>query len=291
MTERKKKSLGRGLSALLGEINNNSSENTVNLHQRIVPIADLQSGKYQPRKILDDESLKELANSVREKGILQPIIVRNRLDDPKCFEIIAGERRWRAAQLAQLHEVPNVVKNFNDQECLEIALIENLQREDLSPLEEAKGYQRLLDEFGHTQEILARGISKSRSHVTNMIRLLNLPEEIKTLLDEGRITMGHARSLLMARNPIALSKQVIEKNLTVRKTEKLAKTLENRDPDLHGSKRDPNLEAMETGLENLLGIKVTITSKGNSGSLTLKFSNLEQLDNLLMKLGFNNRIS
>ena len=286
MSNSKHKSLGRGLSALFGEAEDESGANNIikDKVQQFAPIEHLTPGKYQPRRIMDVSLIDELANSIKLKGIIQPILVRPHKDNEK-FEIIAGERRWRAAQKAKLHEVPIIVKDIGDNEVLEIALIENLQRKDLSVLEEAEGYQRLMDEFGYTQEVLSKGISRSRSHVANMLRLLNLPKDVKIFIDNGELSAGHARALLTAKNPSLLSKHVVSKNLNVRETELLVKNSGLESKQTVGEKRDPNIEALEVQLANYLGVGVSIVSKENAGSLTLKYNNLDQLDDLLLRIG------
>ena len=290
MAEKKNKTLGRGLASLLGESKTNSELMPDLENQKMIPIEFLQPGKYQPRRIMNSNTIAELSESIRQKGIIQPILVRAlrvRIDDPVSFEIIAGERRWRAAQLAQLHEVPVIVRNLSDFEALEMALVENLQRQDLSPLEEAEGYERLIKEFGHTQEVLSKGVSKSRSHVANMMRLLILPEEVKVLVDNKSITAGHARALLTSKDPLKIAKTIISDNLNVRETEKLVKSsFNNNNTQKHIKlKKDINIMALERKLSNELGVKAAIFSKGKGGTLSLKYSSLDQLDNLLHKLG------
>jgi ParB family chromosome partitioning protein len=286
MAAQKPKQLGRGLAALLGT----PEKEPQNVEQfqgaKPVPVEYLRPGKYQPRRIMDSDHIEELASSIRDKGIIQPIIVRPIPDEPKYYEIIAGERRWRAAQAASLHEVPIVIKDFDDQETLEVALIENLQRQDLSPLEEAEGYQRLMDEFGHTQEVLAKGIAKSRSHVANMVRLLTLPEGVKTLIDNGQLSAGHARTLVGVADPLSLAKQIIANDLNVRAAEKLAKGGLPKKQSSSAVPKDSDTIALERDLANILGLKVSIASKGESGSLTLKYKNLDQLEEVLDRLGY-----
>jgi len=283
MTAHKSKQLGRGLAALLGDPEKDLPELDQIRTSKPVPIEFLRPGKYQPRRIMDSEHIEELADSIRDKGIIQPIIVRRHPDEAQAYEIIAGERRWRAAQVARLHEVPIIVKNFDDKETLEVALIENLQRQDLSPLEEAEGYQRLMDEFGHTQEILAKGIAKSRSHVANMVRLLTLPDDVKALIDAGKLSAGHARALIGAFDVSALARHVVSAGLNVRETEKLTKAgaPKNRPP---AATKDADTVAIERNLTNILGLNVSITPRGQSGSLTLKYQSLDQLEDVLRRL-------
>jgi ParB family chromosome partitioning protein len=282
----KRRTLGRGLSALLGD----DSEDYARLERlrapRTLAVDQLRPGRFQPRRHMAEEDLRDLAQSVREKGVLQPILVRRIADDPAAgFEIIAGERRWRAAQLAQLHEVPVVVKDLTDGEALEIALIENLQRQDLGPLEEAEGYRRLMQEFEHTQEDLARVIGKSRSHVANMLRLLTLPDDIKQLLDGGRLTAGHARALIGTDDAASLARQVVARGLNVRQTEQLA--ARSRAPQSAApapAEKDADTIALEGYLSALLGTRVEIRFKGGGGTLTLHYATLEQLDDILHRL-------
>ena len=283
MTAQKPKQLGRGLAALLGDPEKDLPELDQIRTAKPVPVEFLRPGKYQPRRIMDADHIEELAESIRDKGIIQPIIVRRHPDEPQAYEIIAGERRWRAAQVARLHEVPIIVKDFDDLETLEVALIENLQRQDLSPLEEAEGYQRLMDEFGHTQEVLAKGIAKSRSHVANMVRLLTLPDDVKLLIDEGKLSAGHARALIGADDVSALARHVVSLGLNVRETEKLVKTGAPRKPSSPPVK-DADTVALERNLTNILGLNVSISPRGQSGSLTLKYKTLDQLEDVLRRL-------
>ena len=281
MNTQKPKQLGRGLAALLGDPEKDLPELDQIRTAKPVPVEFLRPGKYQPRRIMDSEHIEELAESIRDKGIIQTIIVRRHPDEPQAYEIIAGERRWRAAQVARLHEVPIIVKDFDDKETLEVALIENLQRQDLSPLEEAEGYQRLMDEFGHTQEVLAKGIAKSRSHVANMVRLLTLPDDVKTLIDEGKLSAGHARALIGAFDVSALAHHVVSAGLNVRETEKLTKIDTPRPPS---PVKDADTIALERNLTNILGLNVSISSRGQGGSLTLKYKTLDQLEDVLRRL-------
>ncbi len=286
--DNKKRKLGRGLSALLGDGEDNSANLDSGRAGKMVPIEFLQPGKYQPRQHMDDDSIEELSCSIAEKGILQPLLVRplSDINGPNVYEIIAGERRWRAAQKAKLHEVPVIIKDLNDQETLEIALIENLQRQDLSPLEEADGYQRLMQEFTHTQEVLAKVMGKSRSHVANMLRLLSLPESIKAMIDDGRLSAGHGRALLSANNLNKLIKIVLKQGLNVRQTEMLVKkenategTLAPRTPA-----KDPDTLALERDISDTLGLKVDIKFNAGRGALTIHYNGLKQLDDILARL-------
>jgi ParB family chromosome partitioning protein len=280
----KRRQLGKGLSALLG----NDSEELAQLDRlrtaKSIPCELLQPSPFQPRRHMDESELQGLAQSVAEKGILQPLLVRRSTLDPSFFEIVAGERRWRAAQLAGLHEVPVVIRELTDREVLEIALVENLQRENLSALEEAEGYDRLISEFSYTQEDLAKRLGKSRSHVANMVRLLALPEPVKDMLGSGALTAGHARALLTAANPSELARKVVKQGLNVRQTERLAKT---EIPSTRGKKtgeKDSDTVALERDLSNLLGLVVELRLRRGGGSLVLHYRTLEQLDDILHRL-------
>ncbi|MBF0128783.1 MAG: ParB/RepB/Spo0J family partition protein [Alphaproteobacteria bacterium] len=290
MSKEKPKSLGRGLSSLLGEETETEDVAPREGASRLVPVEFLRPGRFQPRHAFDAEAIADLIESVRQRGILQPILVRPVEDEPGRFEIIAGERRWRAAQGASLHEVPVIVRDLSDQEALEVALVENLQRQDLSPLEEAEGYRRLLEEFSHTQEKLALAVGKSRSHVANMMRLLALPQPVKTLLDAGDLSVGHARALLGCADSERLAAEVVERGLNVRQTEKLAQQTGGKERRPQTSQRDPKRDkdadtlALERDLSNLLGMRVTIQFSGREGDLSIHYRTLEQLDDLLHRL-------
>ncbi len=283
--------LGRGLSALLGE---DADAGAAAAGARSLPIECLRPSRFQPRRRMTEDDLRDLAQSIAAKGVLQPILVRVAADDAGRFEIIAGERRWRAAQLAQLHEVPVVVKALSDREAMEIALIENLQREDLSPLDEAEGYRRLINEFGHTQEALAESIGKSRSHVANTLRLLALPEGVKTMLDANLLTAGHARALLAAADPEVLARTVARRALNVRQTERLV--AQSRGDGAAGRPRrrlstsgafaakTADIAALERDLSGRLGLTVDIRHRAGAGSVVLHYRTLEQLDDILKRL-------
>jgi ParB family chromosome partitioning protein len=255
--------------------------------QRRLPVDKLVPGKFQPRRYFEEDALDQLAESISVHGVLQPLLVRPL--NNSMYEIIAGERRWRAAQKAQVHDVPVVVQDLSDQDALEIALIENLQREDLTAIEEADGYQRLIDEFGHTQDALARQLGKSRSHVANMLRLLKLPAPVQNLIQIGSISAGHARALVGARNPQDLADLIIAKGLSVRQTESLVQ--KSSDGKLKPGRRkgpvakDVDVLALEELTSNKLGMRVTIESDGGAGKLTIEYSTLDQLDDLLARLG------
>ena len=284
----KPKKLGRGLSALLGEKPPTQVEPEENARvPSSVPIEFLEPGEFQPRRLFDEQEIKSLAASISERGILQPILVRPKGE--RSYEIIAGERRWRAAQIARLREVPILVKDLPNQVVLEAALVENIQRSDLGPLEEADGYKRLLDEFGYTQEKLAKVIGKSRPHIANTLRLISLPEPVKMLLDEGKLTAGHARSLIGLPNAVELAREIAEKGLSVRQAEALASKNSQNTPYGAVSKgrpnsKDPNTVALEQSLSNLLGLKVLIEDNGERGKLSISYNSLEQLDSILQRL-------
>ncbi|PKR54661.1 ParB/RepB/Spo0J family partition protein [Thalassospira marina] len=304
MSETKKRGLGRGLSALLGEeddevgaaVSGGSSISGEAAHPgpggttQLVAISDLAPSPFQPRSNFDDEAIDDLAASIRQKGIIQPILVRASSTGETVFEIIAGERRWRAAQRAQLHEVPVLVREFDDRETAEIALIENLQRQDLSALEEAEGYNRLMAEFSHTQEALGQALGKSRSHIANSLRLLSLPSPIKQMLTDKVLSAGHARALLGADNAVELATQIVKKGLNVRQTEKLVKTdggklsRPKKEKGSASAQKDPDTVSLERDLSNMLGLAVSIDFDGAGGRLTVRYDTLEQLDDILQRL-------
>ena len=288
-----KRQLGKGLSALLGEntVNIPNSErkledNSVTSKMMKIPVEFLTPNPFQPRQVFDQEEINSLANSIEKNGMLQPILVRAHKWDGNKYEIIAGERRWRAAQKAQLHEVPIVLHNLSDEETLEAALIENIQREDLNPLEEAEGYNRLLKEFGQTQEKLSEVVGKSRSHIANTLRLLGLPAEIKKLLSKGKLTAGHARALIGAENINELATTIIQKNLNVRQVETLVRGLSNksRPQNRKESHKNPNTRELERSLSEILGLKVELETKGEGGKLAVHYKTLEQLDEVIHRL-------
>ena len=282
----RKRGLGMGLSALLGGEDNYSEPKTANDRVDSVPIEFVAPSPLQPRKVFRDEDLEELAASIRARGVIQPLVVRPATSGAPGYEIIAGERRWRAAQRAGLHSLPVVVRELDDLEVLEVALIENLQRENLSPIEEATAYRRLIDEYGHTQEALATALGKSRSHVANMMRLLKLPQAVLDLLAEGRISAGHARALLAAEDPIAMAQEIVARELSVRDTEALVQgqALVKREVAKAAIDRDPDVVACEERLARSLGLKVQIKPKGKGGMIAIRFSSPDQLDSLLERL-------
>jgi ParB family chromosome partitioning protein len=278
-----KRNLGRGLSALLGS-QNPAEPVTPPRSLRTLPVEQIYPGAFQPRQRFAQEELEALAESVRQNGILQPILVRPRAGHPGSFEIVAGERRWRAAQLAKLHEVPIILKELSDREALELAIVENIQRENLSPLEEARGYRRLIDEFGNTQEDLSQHVGKSRSHIANTLRLLDLPDAVLILLDEGKVSAGHARALIGTADPAALAALVVNRGLNVRQTEKLAKFGRSKLTPRPRVEKDADTRALERDLTARLGLHVAISGQGESGHVTIQYKTLEQLDLVIARL-------
>ncbi len=280
----KRRGLGRGLSALLGAEREDAraAEGGRALHS--LPTSALRPGRFQPRRSFDAEEMASLVRSIEAQGILQPILVRRAPDEPGIYEIIAGERRWRAAQQIPLHEVPVSVRELSDGEALEIALVENIQRQDLSPLEEAEGYRRLMEEFAHSQDGLAKVVGKSRSHVANTLRLLALPPPVKELLAKGALSAGHARALLNASDAVALAETVVARGLNVRQTERLAQKTGRRRAMLPRAGKDADTLALERDLALKLGLAVTIRSKKRGGELVLRYATLEQLDDLIARL-------
>jgi len=292
MSEKKieRRGLGRGLSALMADVNITTAESPREAPRRAdqrVPVEKLVPNPNQPRRDFPKEALEELAASIREKGVIQPLIVRERPGG--TFEIVAGERRWRAAQLAQVHDLPVVVRDLDDTEVLEVAIIENIQRADLNPVEEAMAYRQLMDRFGHTQEKIAEGLSKSRSHIANLLRLLNLPEPVLDHLREGRLTAGHARALITTENPAELAAQVIARGLSVRETESLAKgpvaPTQSAPRKSHAPEKDADTRVLELDLGATIGMKVQIDHKGEQGgTLSIGYRTLDDLDELCRAL-------
>jgi len=275
-----KKGLGRGLSSLIGDVDSKPLKNKLS-------ISSIVRNKFQPRKNFDKEKMDELTNSIRERGILQPIIVRKSSDQSDKFEIIAGERRWQAAQSAGLHEVPVVEVEADDLKSLEFAIVENVQRSDLNPIEEAKGYKRLIDEFDYDQEKVSKFIGKSRAHVANSLRLLLLPSEVILLIEENKISAGHAKVLVGLDNANFLAKKIIEKKLSVRQAENLIRALKNNKTNNLKSK-NPNLTSLEASIEDKTGIKVFIKNKkNNTGIVTFEYKDLDQLNRLIMVIKAN----
>ena len=269
-----KKGLGRGLSSLLGETSNKIETNKV-------LIKDIVRNKFQPRKYFNKESLEELTNSIKERGLIQPIIVRKDKTLEGKFEIIAGERRWLASQNAGLHEVPVVILNVDDVKSLEFAIVENVQRQDLNPIEEASGYQKLITDFNYNQEMLSKFIGKSRSYIANSLRLLTLPESVLLLVEKGDLSAGHARSLIGLNNSYDVAKKIIQKKLSVRQSEILVKQFRNKKFKLV-SKKDSNILNLQKDLEEKTGLNVSINNKkNNTGSITFEYQDLDQLDKLI----------
>lgn len=283
-----KKGLGRGLSALLADVGPAPRADAAAAGQRVVPIDRIVANPDQPRRAFDDKDLQDLAASIREKGVIQPLILRPHPRDPDAYQIVAGERRWRAAQLAEVHELPAVIRELDDAEVLELAIIENVQRADLNAAEEALGYRQLMDRFGHTQERLAEALGKSRSHIANLLRLLTLPEPVLDLLRSGRLSAGHARALVTAGNPESLARQVIDRDLSVRQTEALARDATRpRQAPAAPAAKDADTRALEADLTANLRLKVSIDHKpgGPGGELRIRYTNLEELDGLCQLLG------
>ena len=287
----KRKNLGRGLDALLGEesienlVASNNRETNANSNVLRTSIENVVPGKYQPRTQFESEELKALATSIRANGIIQPILVRENIGGPEDWEIVAGERRWRAAQMAQLDDVPIVTRTMTDSKALEIALVENLQRENLSPLDEAQAYKQLIEEFTHTPGELGDFLGKSRSHVANMLRLLTLNDEVKKLLTAGHLTAGHARALLNAENAAELAKDVVKKGLNVRQTEKLVKKTKLKSAITKSSLvKDANIISLEKELSVFLGLRVSIHDTNSRGYVTIEYETLEQFDDILARL-------
>jgi ParB family chromosome partitioning protein len=317
-----KNALGRGLSSLISEGDDSdadkqptkasentpdqksivtaSSENEGGLRVVMIPLSDLIPGRFQPRGYFDEDKLNELAASIKESGVLQPILVRSS-DEKGKYQIIAGERRWRASRQAGLEKIPAVVKELDDKAALEAALVENIQRQSLTPIEEADGYKKLIEEFSYTQENLASNLGKSRSHITNMMRLLQLPDEVKDLINSGSLMMGHARALVGVENPVGIAHEIVKKGLSVREAEKFAagsgklgggskgaarprvlKSMPQTGSDLQ---KDEDLLGLERTLSENLGLKVTVEDSEEGGKVTLYFNNLSELDKILQKIG------
>jgi len=274
MENRLKKGLGRGLSSLLGDTRKKVETNKV-------PIKDISRNKFQPRKHFSKESLDELTNSIRERGIIQPIVVRPDKTNNDKYEIIAGERRWLASQNAGLHEVPVVILDVNDIKSLEFAIVENVQRQDLNPIEEARGYQRLVDDFNYNQDKLSKFIGKSRSYIANSLRLLGLPSEVLAMLESGNLSAGHARTLIGLNNASEIAKKIVEKKLSVRQSEVLVRQFRDKKFKLV-HKKDSNILDLQKDLEEKTGLSVSINNKkNNSGLISFEYRDLEQLDKLI----------
>ena len=269
-----KKGLGRGLSSLIGESQKIDDKKNIS-------ISSLVRNKYQPRKKFDEIALEELTNSIRERGIIQPIIVRPSTDAQDKFEIIAGERRWQAAQYAGLHEVPVVVINVDNLKSLEFAIVENVQRKDLNPIEEAQGYKRLIDEFNYDQDKVSKFIGKSRAHISNCLRLLSLPQEIIDFIIEEKLSQGHAKILVGLDNALLLAKKIIQKKLSVRQAENLVRLLKSNSTSSN-KRKDPNIMSLEKELTDKIGMRVFVkNTRNNSGTIILEYKGLDQLDRLV----------
>jgi len=293
---KKPRALGRGLSALMADVETSHTskpEADKNVGQREVAIDLISPNPDQPRRSFDKEDLQDLASSIEKHGVVQPLLVREIKKKSGTFEIIAGERRWRAAQIAQLHTVPVVVRKFTDQEVLEVAIIENVQREDLNPIEEAMGYDQLMTRFGHTQQEVSDAMGKSRSHIANLLRLLNLPKQVREMVSNGSLSSGHARALLSAEDPIQIAKEVVRRGLSVRQVETLMKqnkgsgaTRPKGSTSQSKKQKDADTKALENELSAHLKMKVSIdfVSEEAGGKMTINFHNLEQLDDLMNSL-------
>lgn len=286
------KSLGRGLAALIGEVGEEiGSPERSRAGQKKVPVEFLRPNPRNPRKVFEDSELQELTQSIKDRGIIQPIVVRPLDGKSDSYEIVAGERRWRAAQKAGLHEVPVVVVNIDDKTSLEYAILENVQRADLNPIEEAEGYSRLMAEFSYTQENLSKIIGKSRSHIANMMRLSDLPDPVKKLLVDRKLTAGHGRALLSVKDPVQVAKKVLDQGLSVRQVEEIAQAdnampskLETKSAKPGKVEKDPDTRALEKVLQDVLGLTVSIDHRGQGGELRIRYKTLEQLDGLCRRL-------
>jgi ParB family chromosome partitioning protein len=291
MAEEGKSRLGRGLAALIGEVGDEiGTLERKGFTPRSVPVEFLRPNPRNPRKVFDDADLQELTQSIKDRGIIQPIVVRPIINHTDEFEIVAGERRWRAAQKAGLHRVPVIVVTIDDKTSLEYAILENVQRADLNPIEESEGYSRLMAEFSYTQENLSKIIGKSRSHIANMLRLADLPTGVRKLLMERKLTAGHGRALLSVKDPVQVAKRIIDEGMSVRQVEEIAQgdTQSARTEDKAAkpgkTEKDPDTRALEKALQDVLGLTVSIDHKGKGGELRIKYKTLEQLDGLCRRL-------
>ncbi len=279
MIDNKKKGLGRGLSALFGDQKDSIQRELIQTSQKKALIGDLNRNRFQPRFKFDEEKLNELSQSIKQNGMIQPIAVRVDKEDPKRFEIIAGERRWIAAQKAGLHEVPITIHKLNDAETLEVAILENIQREDLNAVEEARGFERLRNEFGYDHEKIAKIMSKSRSHISNSLRLLTLPEDVITMLEEGAISAGQARPLIGLPDPSTVAEEIVKKKISARAVENLVKDKKIKNRKTRNL--DPNIKNVQDQIESNLGLKVFISnSKKNTGKISIEYKNLEQFEHI-----------
>ena len=280
----RQRGLGRGLSALMADVQP-PEEAQPRRADRTLPVDRLEPNPDQPRRTFDEGSLRELATSIREKGVIQPLVVRASPRGLGMHEIVAGERRWRAAQMAGLAELPVIVREYDDAQVLEIAIIENVQRADLNPMEEAAGYRQLMDRFGHTQERLAEALGKSRSHIANLLRLLHLPDEVRRLVTEGALSAGHARALITHDDPLGLAREVVRRGLSVREAERLVKVGAKAAPKARVPRHDPDMSAIEEELGALLGLKVKVDRQGpGRGRLVLHYTDAMQLNDLCRRL-------
>jgi ParB family chromosome partitioning protein len=280
--------LGRGLAALIGDmaVMEGARVTESGSGSKRLPVDFIIANRANPRRTFDPDQLEELTNSIREKGVMSPLLVRP-TDDPNIFELIAGERRWRASQMAGLHDVPVIVRDVDDKEALELAIIENVQRADLNPLEEAMGYGQLIEQFDYTQQDLAQVIGKSRSHVANTLRLLRLPEDVRGMVASGTLTAGHARTLITVEDPAALARQIVDKGLSVREAEALSqqRELPRRKPVIDtADQRDADTLALERRLSDALGLSVSLNHSERGGKLEIRYKTLEQLDNICVRL-------
>jgi|TARA_B100001094_G_scaffold64545_1_gene60550 ParB family chromosome partitioning protein len=285
----KRKVLGRGLSALMADVNPVVDGNKDEDNKGLITLSvdQIEPNPNQPRRTFSTDSLMDLSNSIIEKGIIQPLIVRAISKTPVKYQIVAGERRWRAAQMAKLHKIPVVVRSFSDVEVLEIAIIENIQRSDLSPIDEANGYQQLIDRFNHTQDKISRALGKSRSHIANLLRLLNLPNDVQTLLNSGALSIGHARALITRKDASLLAKEIIRKKLSVREVEKLVKIdFVEKQKSSFIKRKDADTREIEANLKASIGMRVDINHNTltEAGELKIKYKSLDQLDFLINKL-------
>lgn len=288
---KQKRGLGRGLSALMADIEPNSKEvlktATSTKFDTLVPIEKINPNLNQPRRYFDESDLNDLADSIRSKGIIQPLVVRPHPNKNGEFEIVAGERRWRASQIAQIHQIPVVVREFSNEDVLEVAIIENIQRADLNPIEEAAGYRQLMEKFGHTQDQMAQALGKSRPHIANHLRLLVLPKDVQDLVIKGKISSGHARALITSKDPSEIAKLIISRGLSVRQTESLVKKPSGEKPVRLGQKsKDADTRVLEGDLSAALKMDVSILHKPNQvfGEIKIRYKNLEQLDDLCRHL-------
>lgn len=290
-----KRALGRGLSQLMSDANLLGDTEAVATADQIVPIEFIRPNPLQPRKDFDADALNELAASIRQKGVIQPLIVRPS-QDVGHFEIVAGERRWRAAQIAELHKIPVLVRSLSDQEVLELAIIENIQRANLNAVEEAHGYRQLMETYGHTQDMVATALSKSRSHIANLLRLLSLPADVQALVRAGTLSPGHARALITCPNPAAMAQTVLQKGLSVRQTEELVRKLRSgpsqpRPPAGTAAEKDADTRSIESDLSASLGMRVQITHEAGTGkgTIAVRYGSLEELDALCQALSIVRR--